>query len=391
MNYRKTLIACYLGFVTQAITANFAPLLFLTFHNVYDIPLGKIALISSLFFITQLVVDILCARFADRIGYRKCVVGSQLFSAAGLLGLAFLPEIMPDPFVGIIISTMVYAVGSGLTEVLGSPIVEACPFEHKEAAMSLLHSFYCWGSVGVILLSTIFFSVFGIENWKWLSCLWAILPLYNMFNFAVCPIERPTDEGEGMSIGRLLKSPVFIISILLMICAGASELSMAQWASAFAESALGLSKSMGDIAGPCLFAVTMGISRALYGKYGGKLDLMKFMIGSGSLCLICYLVAALSSMPLLGLLGCIICGFSVGIMWPGTISICSARLPSGGTAMFALLAMAGDMGGAIGPEIVGNISQSFGDDMQKGMLAGCVFPLALVISVFAVRKIGRTK
>ena len=391
MNYRKTLIACYLGFVTQAITANFAPLLFLTFHNVYDIPLGKIALISSLFFITQLVVDILCARFADRIGYRKCVVGSQLFSAAGLLGLAFLPEIMPDPFVGIIISTMVYAVGSGLTEVLGSPIVEACPFEHKEAAMSLLHSFYCWGSVGVILLSTIFFSVFGIENWKWLSCLWAILPLYNMFNFAVCPIERPTDEGEGMSIGKLLKSPVFIISILLMICAGASELSMAQWASAFAESALGLSKSMGDIAGPCLFAVTMGISRALYGKYGGKLDLMKFMIGSGSLCLICYLVAALSSMPLLGLLGCIICGFSVGIMWPGTISICSARLPSGGTAMFALLAMAGDMGGAIGPEIVGNISQSFGDDMQKGMLAGCVFPLALVISVFAVRKIGRTK
>ena len=391
MNYRKTLIACYLGFVTQAITANFAPLLFLTFHNVYDIPLGKIALISSLFFITQLVVDILCARFADRIGYRKCVVGSQLFSAAGLLGLAFLPEIMPDPFVGIIISTMVYAVGSGLTELLVSPIVEACPFEHKEAAMSLLHSFYCWGSVGVILLSTLFFSVFGVENWKWLSCLWAILPLYNMFNFAVCPIERPTDEGEGMSIGKLLKSPVFIISILLMICAGASELSMAQWASAFAESALGLSKSMGDIAGPCLFAVTMGISRALYGKYGGKLDLMKFMIGSGSLCLICYLVAALTSMPLLGLLGCIICGFSVGIMWPGTISICSARLPSGGTAMFALLAMAGDMGGAIGPGIVGNISQSFGDDMQKGMLAGCVFPLVLVISVFAVKKIGKTK
>lgn len=388
MNYRKTLIACYLGLITQAITANYAPLLFLTFHNVYNIPLGKIALISSLFFITQLVVDVLCARFADRIGYRKCVVCSQLFSAAGLLGLAFLPGIMPAPFGGIIISTMVYAVGSGLTEVLVSPIVEACPSAHKEAAMSLLHSFYCWGSVGVILLSTLFFSVFGIDNWKWLSCLWAILPLYNMFNFAVCPIARPTDEGQGMRTGSLLKTPVFIISILLMICSGASELSMAQWASAFAESALGLSKSMGDIAGPCLFAVTMGISRALYGKYGGKLDLMKFMIGSGILCLICYLVAALSSMPLLGLLGCIICGFSVGIMWPGTISICSARLPSGGTAMFALLAMAGDMGGAIGPGIVGNISQSCGDDMQKGMLAGCVFPLVLVISVFIVRKIG---
>lgn len=298
MNYRKTLIACYLGFVTQAITANFAPLLFLTFHNVYNIPLGKIALISSVFFITQLIVDILCAKFADRIGYRRCVVGSQLFSAAGLLGLAFLPQIMPDPFMGIIISTIVYAVGSGLTEVLVSPIVESCPFEHKEAAMSLLHSFYCWGSVGVILLSTVFFSVFGIGNWKWLACIWAIIPLYNMFNFITCPIEHPAEDGQGMSIGNLLKTPVFIISILLMICAGASELSMAQWASAFAESALDLSKAMGDIAGPCLFAVTMGISRSLYGKYGDRLDLIKFMIGSGMLCLICYLVASLSDIPI---------------------------------------------------------------------------------------------
>lgn len=386
MNYRKTLIACYLGFVTQAITANFAPLLFLTFHNVYNIPLGKIALISSVFFITQLIVDILCAKFADRIGYRRCVVGSQLFSAAGLLGLAFLPQIMPDPFMGIIISTIVYAVGSGLTEVLVSPIVESCPFEHKEAAMSLLHSFYCWGSVGVILLSTVFFSVFGIGNWKWLACIWAIIPLYNMFNFITCPIEHPAEDGQGMSIGNLLKTPVFIISILLMICAGASELSMAQWASAFAESALDLSKAMGDIAGPCLFAVTMGISRSLYGKYGDRLDLIKFMIGSGMLCLICYLVASLSDIPMLGLVGCIICGFSVGIMWPGTISICSGKMPSGGTAMFALLAMAGDLGGAIGPGIVGNISQSAGDDIRKGVLAGCIFPLVLVILTFVISK-----
>lgn len=386
MNYRKTLIACYLGFVTQAITANFAPLLFLTFHNVYNIPLGKIALISSVFFITQLIVDILCAKFADRIGYRRCVVGSQLFSAAGLLGLAFLPQIMPDPFMGIIISTIVYAVGSGLTEVLVSPIVESCPFEHKEAAMSLLHSFYCWGSVGVILLSTVFFSVFGIGNWKWLACIWAIIPLYNMFNFITCPIEHPAEDGQGMSIGNLLKTPVFIISILLMICAGASELSMAQWASAFAESALDLSKAMGDIAGPCLFAVTMGISRSLYGKYGDRLDLIKFMIGSGMLCLICYLVASLSDIPMFGLAGCIICGFSVGIMWPGTISICSGKMPSGGTAMFALLAMAGDLGGAIGPGIVGNISQSAGDDIRKGVLAGCIFPLVLVILTFMISK-----
>lgn len=389
MNYKKTLIACYLGFVTQAIAANFAPLLFLTFHNNYNISLGKIALISSVFFITQLIVDILCARFADTIGYRNCVVGSQLLSAVGLIGLAFLPQVTPDPFAGIIISTVLYAIGSGLTEVLVSPIVEACPFEHKEAAMSLLHSFYCWGSVAVILLSTLFFALFGIENWKWLSCIWAIIPLYNVFNFAVCPIEHPTEGGKGMSIGSLLKVPLFWLSILLMVCAGASELSMAQWASAFTESALGLSKSMGDIAGPCMFAVTMGISRSLYGKYGEKIDLMKFMIGSGTLCLACYITASLSEIPLLGLVGCIVCGFSVGIMWPGTISICSAKIPSGGTAMFALLAMAGDMGGALGPAVVGSISQNAGDNIQKGMFAGCVFPLVLIISVLFVKKLSR--
>lgn len=388
MNYKKTLIACYLGFVTQAIAANFAPLLFLTFHNNYNISLGKIALISSVFFITQLIVDILCARFADTIGYRNCVVGSQLLSAVGLIGLAFLPQVTPDPFAGIIFSTVLYAIGSGLTEVLVSPIVEACPFEHKEAAMSLLHSFYCWGAVGVILLSTLFFALFGIENWRWLSCIWAVIPLCNVFNFAVCPIEHPTEDGKGMSIGSLLKVPLFWLSILLMVCAGASELSMAQWASAFAESALGLSKSMGDIAGPCMFAVTMGISRSLYGKYGEKIDLMKFMIGSGALCLACYITASLSEIPLLGLVGCIVCGFSVGIMWPGTISICSAKIPSGGTAMFALLAMAGDMGGALGPAVVGNISQNAGDNMQKGMFAGCVFPLVLIISVFFVKKLS---
>lgn len=390
-NYRKTVIACYLGFVTQAITANFAPLLFLTFHNNYSIPLGKIALISSVFFVTQLIVDVLCAKFADKIGYRRCVVGSQLMSAVGLIGLAFLPELLPDPFAGIIISTVIYAVGSGLTEVLVSPIVEACPFEHKEAAMSLLHSFYCWGSVGVILISTLFFALFGIENWKWLSCAWALIPFINMFNFSSCPIEHPVEDGEGMGIKGLLKVPLFWLAIVLMICAGASELSMAQWASAFAESALGLSKSVGDIAGPCLFAVTMGISRTIYGKYGDKLDLMKFMIGSGCLCLVCYVTASTANIPMLGLLGCIMCGFSVGIMWPGAISICSAKIPSGGTAMFALLAMAGDMGGALGPWIVGNITQSAGDNMQKGMLAGCVFPIVLTLVLLIMKKSKKAK
>ena len=292
-NYKRTLIACYLGFITQAITANFAPLLFLKFHKDYAIPLGKIAMISTMFFLTQLIVDVLCAKYVDRIGYRKSVVASEVCSVAGLVGLAFLPELFQDPFIGIIISVIVYAIGSGLIEVLVSPIVEACPFEHKEAAMSLLHSFYCWGSVGVVLFSTLFFTVFGIDRWKWLACIWALVPLYNIYNFATCPIEHLTEDGQSMKIGSLFRVPLFWIAIILMVCAGASELSMAQWASAYAESALSLSKTIGDLAGPCMFAITMGISRVLYGKYGDKIDLMKFMLGSGSLCLICYLMHTL--------------------------------------------------------------------------------------------------
>lgn len=379
--YKKTLLACYLGFITQAISANFAPLLFLKFHSEYNIPLGKIAVISTTFFFTQLVVDLFCAKFVDKIGYRNCIVASEMMSAAGLIGLAFLPEWIPNPYAGIIISVIVYAIGSGLIEVLVSPIVEACPFDNKGSVMSLLHSFYCWGSVGVILLSTVFFTLFGIGNWRILACIWALIPLYNIYNFSTCPIERLTDEGEGLTIGKLFRIPLFWISIILMICAGASELSMAQWASAYVESALGISKSFGDIAGPCLFAVSMGICRVFYGKYGEKIDLMKFMIGSGVLCLCCYLLAALGINPAWGLAGCIICGFSVGIMWPGTISITSGKIPLGGTAMFALLAMAGDMGGSIGPCIVGFVTQNTGDNLKAGMLAACAFPVVLVVSV----------
>ncbi len=385
-NYRKTLIACYLGFITQAIAANFTPLLFLKFHKDYGIPLGKIALIPTVFFLTQLLIDVFCARFVDRIGYRLSVVVSEVASALGLVGLAVLPELFPDPFAGILLSVLIYAIGSGLIEVLVSPIVEACPFEHKDAVMSMLHSFYCWGCVGVILLSTVFFALFGIGHWRLLAVLWSLIPLYNIFNFATCPIERLTEEGEGMSIGSLLRTPFFWIAILLMVCAGASELSMAQWASAFVESALGFSKTMGDLIGPCLFAVAMGISRVIYGKYGEKMNLHLFMIGSGILCFVCYLVTALSAIPLLGLASCVLCGFSVGILWPGTISITSPRLPQGGTALFALLAMAGDLGGASGPSLVGIVTQHSGDQMQSGMLAGSIFPLLLIAALLLISR-----
>ena len=380
-NYNRTRTACYLGFITQAICANFAPLLFLTFNKTYEISLGMIALIPTVFFFTQLIIDILCGLFVDRIGYRKCVVASEVCSALGLIGLAFLPDLFSNPFIGIIIAVIIYAVGSGLIEVLVSPIVEACPFENKEATMSLLHSFYCWGVVGVILISSLFFTFFGIDKWKILACLWALLPIYNIFNFATCPIERLTEDGKGMTYWQLFKVPLFWVAVILMISAGASELSMAQWASAYAESALGLSKTVCDLAGPCMFAVTMGISRVFYGKFGDKINLQNFMIGSGLLCIVCYLMASLFESPAVGLAGCILCGFSVGIMWPGTISIFSKLLPMGGTAMFALLAMAGDLGGSTGPAMVGNISEKLGNNMHLGMLAGGIFPVVLVVCV----------
>lgn len=385
-NYRKTLIACYLGFITQAIVANFAPLLFLRFHTEYGIPLGKIALISTAFFLTQLVVDVFCAHFVDRIGYRRSIITSEVFAGAGLIGLAILPQIFPDPFGGILLCAVIYAIGSGLIEVLASPIVEACPFDNKESVMSLLHSFYCWGSVGVILLTTLFFFLFGVENWRILACIWAIIPLFNIVNFATCPIEPLVEGGKGMTSRKLFTIPMFWLVIILMVCAGASELSMAQWASAYAESALGLSKTVGDLAAPCMFAIAMGISRVIFGKWGDQMDLSKFMLGSGVLCLICYLLASMTSQPVLGLIGCILCGFSVGIMWPGTISISSKKIPLGGTAMFALLAMAGDLGGAIGPSIVGFMTQRSGDDLRAGIRLGCIFPIVMILVLVIVRR-----
>lgn len=389
-NYKKTLIACYLGFVTQAISANFTPLLFLTFKNTYGIGFEKIALIPMVFYLTQLLIDLAATKFVDKIGYRTCVVSSQVLSAAGLVSMAILPELLPVSFAGILIAVILYAMGSGLIEVLVSPIVEACPFENKDGMMSLLHSFYCWGAVGVILGSTLFFTVFGVENWKILTMIWAVVPLYNAFNFISCPMERLVEDGKSMRISQLLRLPLFWLMILLMVCSGASEASMAQWASSFTESVMGVSKTVGDLAGPCLFAVFMGISRIVYGKMSEKLDLTKTMLACGVLCVICYLMASLSSTPMIGLAGCALCGLSVGIMWPGTISISSQKCPRGGTAMFAFLALAGDLGATISPAMVGNISNMFGGNLKVGLFAATVFPLILIVGL-AVQLKGKRK
>ena len=385
-NYKKTLIACYLGFVTQAISANFAPLLFLTFKSTYGITLEKIAMIPLVFYLAQLLIDLAATRFADKIGYRTCVVASQVLSAGGLMSMAFLPELLSVPFVGILISVVLYAIGSGLIEVLVSPIVEACPFDNKDGMMSLLHSFYCWGAMGVILGSTLFFAIFGLENWKILTIIWALVPLYNTINFINCPIERLVEEGKSMRISQLLRLPLFWLIIILMICSGASEATMAQWASAFTESALGVSKTVGDLAGPGLFAMLMGISRMMYGRFSKELNLVKVMLVCGTMCAACYLVASLSASPVLGLAGCALCGLSVGIMWPGSISISSQKCPRGGTAMFAFLALAGDLGAMASPAMVGSLSEVAGGNLKTGLLVATVFPVVLALVLLFLKK-----
>ena len=380
--YQKTIYACFVAYIVQAIVNNFVPLLFLTFQDSYGIPLSQITLLVTINFGLQLLVDLISVSFVDRIGYRMSMVLAHALSAAGLILLAFLPELMPSPFLGILLSVGVYAVGGGLLEVLVSPVVEACPSDHKEQTMSLLHSFYCWGHVGVVLVSTVFFALFGIGHWRILALIWALIPLGNMAVFTKVPIVPLMEDGQrGMTIGELVRQKVFWVFLLMMLCAGASEQGVSQWASTFAEKGLRVSKAVGDLAGPMAFAVLMGTSRAVYGKYGERLDLDHFIAGSALLCVTAYLCIALVPSPVVGLLGCAVCGLSVGIMWPGTFSKASAGLPRGGTAMFALMALAGDLGCSGGPTLVGMVSSALRDDLRQGILAGMIFPLLLLVGL----------
>lgn len=385
--YNKTIRSCFVAYIVQAIVNNFVPLLFLTFQRTYDIPLSQITMLITFNFGVQLLVDLLSVSFVDRLGYRFCMVLAHILSAAGLIFLTVLPEILPSAFAGILIAVMIYAIGGGLLEVLVSPVVESCPSDNKEKAMSMLHSFYCWGHVGVVLISTVFFSAFGITNWKILAVLWAIVPLVNAAAFMKVPIRSLMEEGEkGLSLKELLTMKTFWILLVMMICAGASEQGVSQWASTLAEKGLGITKTAGDLAGPMAFAVLMGTSRAFYGKYGDRISLNRFMVLSSLLCIASYLGVSLLGMPQLSLVCCALCGLSVGIMWPGTFSKAAAALPKGGTAMFALLALGGDVGCSGGPTLVGFVSELFGGDLKKGILAGGVFPVLLLLGVALCRK-----
>ena len=385
-NYNHTLNACYLGYITQAIINNFAPLLFLTFQKSYGISLSKISLLVTLNFGIQLIVDFFAAKFVDKIGYRICMQIAHVCAGFGLIGMAILPEFLSNQFWGLVIAIILYAIGGGLIEVLISPIVEACPTDRKEAAMSILHSFYCWGHVGVILISTLFFTLIGIHRWKLLAILWSLIPFLNAAYFSLVPLKTLNEEENGLNIRQLFQLRHFWILVVLMMCAGASEQAVSQWASAFAESGLHISKTVGDLAGPCMFATLMGVSRILTAKFTSRFKLEHMMLLSSILCASCYLLIGISTNPLMGLMGCALCGFSVGILWPGTFSLAMQKIPLGGTAMFAFFALAGDIGCATGPALVGLVSEVSQNNIRMGILFAIIFPIFLLIGLLLLRK-----
>ncbi len=384
--YKKTVLACFASFISQAIIVNFAPLLFLTFQETYSIPLEKITVLVIVNFITQIIIDIVASKYVDKIGYRICFIAAHIMCGAGLVAMAFLPDWI-NPFAGLIIPTCVYAAGSGLIEVMANPILEACPIENKSRIMSIMHSFYCWGVVGVILISTLFFVCIGIENWKILSLLWSVIPLANAVFITKIPIYVAEDTTHDKANYReLFSQKVFWIILIIMVGAGAAEMSIAQWASTFVETGFGLSKTMGDLIGVCGFAVFMGLARVLYGKYSEKISLKTAMGASAVLCILGYILVGLSTVPAIGLIGCMLSGFSVGIFWPGTISLAAERVKSGGTTMFALCALGGDLGCSAGPALAGFMTGVLGDNLRLGILCAVIFPVLILAGVSVLRK-----
>ncbi len=395
--YKQTLHACYLGYITQAIVNNIAPLLFIIFQTEFNISFEMIGRLILINFGTQIVADFLAVRYVDRIGYRTAAILAHLFSAAGLIGLGLLPKLLPSPYLGLVIAVMIYAIGGGLIEVMISPIVDSLPGDAKASAMSLLHSFYCWGQMGVVLVTTLLLSALGTHIWFLLPVAWSIVPLYNLVKFLKVPLIPPLPDGVKQPLKELFSSNGFIIALILMLCAGSSELTMSQWSSLFAEKGLLVPKLVGDLLGPCLFAVFMGAGRALYGFWGHKIQLKKALMASAVLCVLCYAVTVFVHIPWVALLSCALCGFSVSLMWPGTLSLTSATYPRGGTAMFGLLAVFGDLGASIGPWLAGVISDlaqksgqllAFGvannlNPDQVGLKSGLLFAIIFPLLLFA--------
>ena len=389
--YKKTVIACFIGAISQAIIVNFAPLLFVTFQNIFGVPLEEITVLISLNFITQFSTDLIASKYAKRIGYRKCLISAHLMCGVGLVLMAFLPRVI-NPFTALIMSTIIYAAGGGLLEVLTSPLLEACPTKNKSALMSLMHSFYSWGVVGVVIVSTVFFELFGINNWEIMACIWAIVPLGNIILLSTAPMYEISDSGEDKpNYKQLFSQKVFWLIIIIMLCSGAAELAVSQWASTFVEQGFHLSKSTGDLIGVGGFAAFMGLSRVIYSKYANRISLIRAVALSSCLCIVSYLMIGLSNSGAIGLMGCVLCGFSVGILWPGTLSMASEKVVSGGTTMFALCALGGDIGCTSGPALAGFMTGVLGDNLRLGILCSVIFPVLLLVALGLLKEKNNKK
>lgn len=375
-----------MGYFTQAVLINFAPLLFITFQNEFGLSLAQLSVLIATNFTTELIIDFVGTKYVSKIGYRRSVIIAQALSVIGLCMMPMLPKIMPNKFLALEIAMVFCGLGGGLIEVLISPIVEACPTKHKSATMSLLHSFYCWGQMGVVLLSTVYFRTVGIEHWEYLSILWAIIPAIDLVLFCFVPMNTLVEESEESSFTDLIKQKLFWVFLIMMLCAGATELSMSQWASAFAEDGLGVDKWIGDLLGPCLFAVCMGCARLFYAANSERIGLKKGIFISSAICVISYLIAIFSPIPIVSLLGCAMCGVGSGMLWPGTYSIATNRLPKGGVPMFGLLALAGDLGCLSGPTLTGMISTAFNGNLKIGFLFGLIFPITLMLMIIILVK-----
>lgn len=405
-NFKNTVFACYRGYITQGIVNNLSPLFFVLFQNKFGISYSLISALILCNFVTQVITDMLSVKYVDRIGYRKSAVIAHALAFSGLVMQGTLPNVLPAPYVGLVLATIMNGVGGGLIEVIISPIVDSCPGDAKASAMSLLHSFYCWGQVGVVLITTLLLRLIGEDLWFIIPILWSLLPLYNLFRFLKVPLTPTVPEEEKTPLKTLFTSKIFLVALLLMLCAGASELAMSQWSSLFAERALGVTKVIGDLLGPCLFAVFMGIGRTIYGVWGEKIHLTGAMVFCAALCILCYLGTALFENPWLSLLSCALCGFSVSLMWPGTFSLTSAAYPKGGTAMFGILAVLGDVGCSVGPALMGAMSGAVSGNakiaasfpnltadqlgLKSGMLFSAVFPAVILIGVLLLTRFHKS-
>lgn len=405
-NYAKTRFSCYVGYIVQAVIANLPPLLFVIYREEFGVSNEQLGRLVLMFFVAQIIVDLLSGIFAEKLGVRACILTADLCAAAGLGLLGVLPRVMTGaPYPALCICAVLYAIGAGFIEVIISPIIEALPSGRKSASMSILHSFYCWGQMGAVLLSTVFLRVAGRQVWYLLPLLWALVPAFNFVMFLRAPLVPIPSDETGASLKSLFSAPMLVVCFIVMVCSGASELSMAQWASLFAEKALGVPKMIGDLAGPCLFALLMGLTRAFGSRLSEKYDFTRLLSVSAALCVGCYALTVFSPLPVFSLLGCAMTGLSIALMWPTTLSLAASRFPGGGTRMFAMLAVFGDIGCALGPWLTGFVSDRVRASgalfsafpalsaeelgLKAGLFAAMLFPVLMLFCLAAMRRMKK--